>query len=195
MKLCLVVDASRVIRTVARRILEGLSYSADEAEDGMAGLRACREKMPDLSFLDWNLPSMKGLDFIKSVRGQQGGGRPVILFCTTESDQDALAGDMAAGANAYLLLPFDGSAGRDMLAEFGVAVCGADGARRFPVRRPPAAPPLRPGAGVGQDGADARPSGARRAPLWFFGCGGPDQRPQAGAGIPGGSGARGHGLS
>ena len=122
MKQCLVVDDSRVIRTVARRILEGLSYSVDEAEDGMAGLRACREKMPDLIFLDWNLPSMKGLDFIKSVRGQQGGGRPVILFCTTESDPDEIAGAMAAGANEYLLKPFDGTAVRDKLAEIGVAV-------------------------------------------------------------------------
>jgi two-component system chemotaxis response regulator CheY len=122
MKHCLVVDDSRVIRTIARRILEGLSYSVDEAEDGMAGLRACRERMPDLIFLDWNLPSMKGLDFIKSVRGQQNGRRPVILFCTTESDPDEISGAMAAGANDYLLKPFDGTAVRDKLAEIGVAV-------------------------------------------------------------------------
>lgn len=50
MKHCLVVDDSRVIRTVARRILEELRYSVEEAEDGMTGLRACREKMPDLIF-------------------------------------------------------------------------------------------------------------------------------------------------
>ena len=119
MKQCLVVDDSRVIRTVARRIMEGLSYSVAEAEDGMTALRACRECMPDLILLDWNLPSMKGLDFVKSVRGQANGGRPVILFCTTESDPDEIAGAMAAGANEYLLKPFDGTQIRAKLAEIG----------------------------------------------------------------------------
>jgi two-component system chemotaxis response regulator CheY len=119
MKQCLVVDDSRVIRTVARRIMEGLSYSVAEAEDGMTALRACRENMPDVILLDWNLPSMKGLDFVKSVRGQANGGRPVILFCTTESDPDEIAGAMAAGANEYLLKPFDGTQIRAKLAEIG----------------------------------------------------------------------------
>ena len=120
MKNCLVVDDSRVIRTVARRILEDLSYSVEEAEDGMEGLRACREKMPDLIFLDWNLPSMKGLDFVKSVRGQADGGHPVILFGTTESDPADIAAAMAAGANEYVLKPFDGAAVRAKLADIGV---------------------------------------------------------------------------
>jgi two-component system, chemotaxis family, chemotaxis protein CheY len=120
MKNCLVVDDSRVIRTVARRILEELRYCVAEAEDGMEALRACREKMPDLIFLDWNLPSMKGLDFIKSVRGQQDGGHPVILFCTTESDPADIAAAMAAGANDYVLKPFDGAAVRAKLADIGV---------------------------------------------------------------------------
>lgn len=119
MKQCLVVDDSRVIRTVARRIMEDLSYSVAEAEDGMTALRACRESMPDVILLDWNLPSMKGLDFVKSVRGQANGGRPVILFCTTESDPDEIAGAMAAGANEYLLKPFDGMQIRAKLAELG----------------------------------------------------------------------------
>lgn len=122
MKYCLVVDDSRVIRTVARRIMEDLRYSVDEAEDGMAALRACHEKMPDLIFLDWNLPSMKGLDFIKSVRGQHDGGHPVILFCTTESDPAEIANAMAAGANEYVLKPFDGSQVRAKLADIGVTV-------------------------------------------------------------------------
>jgi len=122
MKHCLVVDDSRVIRTIARRIMEELSYSVAEAEDGMAGLRACHEKMPDLIFLDWNLPSMKGLDFIKSVRGQRDGGHPVILFCTTESDPGEIATAMAAGANEYVLKPFDGGQVRAKLADIGVTV-------------------------------------------------------------------------
>jgi two-component system chemotaxis response regulator CheY len=120
MKNCLVVDDSRVIRTVARRILEELRYSVEEAEDGMEALRVCREKMPDLIFLDWNLPSMKGLDFVKSVRGQPDGGHPVILFCTTESDPADIATAMAAGANDYVMKPFDGSAVRAKLADIGV---------------------------------------------------------------------------
>jgi two-component system chemotaxis response regulator CheY len=120
MKNCLVVDDSRVIRTVARKILEELHYSVDEAEDGMTGLRAVREKMPDLIFLDWNLPSMKGLEFVKSVRGQQAGGHPVILFATTESDAGDIAAAMAAGANDYVMKPFDASAVRAKLADIGV---------------------------------------------------------------------------
>jgi len=122
MKHCLVVDDSRVIRAVARRIMEELRYSVEEAQDGMAALRACREKMPDLIFLDWNLPSMRGVEFIKSVRGQQDGGRPVILFCTTESDPNDIATAMAAGANEYVMKPFDGTQVRAKLANIGVTV-------------------------------------------------------------------------
>jgi two-component system chemotaxis response regulator CheY len=120
MKHCLVVDDSRVIRTVARRILEELQYSVGEAEDGMEALRACREKMPDLIFLDWNLPTMKGLEFVKSVRGQQGGAHPVILFCTTENDAGEIAQAVAAGANDHILKPFDRGTVRDKLADIGV---------------------------------------------------------------------------
>jgi len=122
MKHCLVVDDSRVIRTVARKIMEGLHYSVEEAEDGMAALRALREKMPDLIFLDWNLPTMKGLDFVKSVRGQQDGTHPVILFCMTESDPDEIAAAMLAGANDYLMKPFDAAAVRAKLAEIGITL-------------------------------------------------------------------------
>ena len=121
MKHCLVVDDSRVIRTVARRILEDLHYTVEEAEDGMAALRQLHEKMPDLIFLDWNLPSMKGLDFIKSVRGQPDGSRPFILFCTTENDAGEIAGAMAAGANECLMKPFEAFQVRAKLADIGAA--------------------------------------------------------------------------
>ena len=122
MKHCLVVDDSRVIRTVARRIMEDLNYSVAEAEDGMTALRAVREKMPDLIFLDWNLPTMKGVEFIKSVRGQQDGGRSVILIATTENDVTEVAHAMAAGANEYVMKPFDGNIVRAKLAGIGVRV-------------------------------------------------------------------------
>lgn len=121
MKTCLIVDDSRVVRTVARRILEDLDYSVAEAEDAVAGLRACRENMPDLIFLDWNLPQMKGVDFVKSVRGQEEGAHPVILFCTTESDPAEVASAVAAGANDYVVKPFDGESVRAKLVSIGIA--------------------------------------------------------------------------
>ena len=122
MKHCLIVDDSRVVRTVARRILENLSYSVEEVEDGLTGLRACREKMPDLIFLDWNLPEMKGLEFIKSVRGQREGGHPVILFSATERDPDEVASAFAAGADELVMKPFDGSLMRAKLESVGVSI-------------------------------------------------------------------------
>ena len=119
MKHCLVVEDSRVIRTIARRILEDLRYSVQEAEDGMEALRVCHDNMPDLIFLDWNLPSMTGLDFVKSVRGQKSGTRPAILFCTTENDPGDIATAIAAGASEHLMKPFDGSHVRAKLADMG----------------------------------------------------------------------------
>ena len=121
-KNALVVDDSRVLRTVARRIFEELQFSVAEAEDGMTALRAVREKMPDIILFDGNLPSMKGVEFLKSVRGQQGGDRPVILVATTESDADEIAHVIHAGANEYLMKPFDRGTVRAKLSEIGVTV-------------------------------------------------------------------------
>jgi len=117
---CLVVDDSRVLRTVARRLLEEMQFSVVEAEDGMAALRACRERMPDVILFDGDLPSMKGVDFLKSVRGQEDGARPLILFTTTESDAEEIAHVMHAGANEYILKPFDRISLRAKLVEIGV---------------------------------------------------------------------------
>ena len=119
---CLIVDDSRVLRTVARRIFEEMYFDVTEAEDGMAALRACREKMPDVILFDGNLPSMKGVDFLKSLRGQQGGDRPVILVATTESDVEEISHIIHAGANEYIMKPFDRSSMRAKLAEIGVTI-------------------------------------------------------------------------
>jgi two-component system, chemotaxis family, chemotaxis protein CheY len=104
---CLIVDDSRVIRTVARRILEELHFVAGEAEDGMSALRACREKMPDLILLDWCMPGMTGVELVRSLRGQAEGGRPIILISTTEMDANEIAHAVAAGIDDYLMKPFD----------------------------------------------------------------------------------------
>lgn len=104
---CLVVDDSRVMRTVARRIFEELHFVAGEAEDGMSALRACREKMPDLILLDWCMPGMTGVDLVRSLRAQPEGSRPIILISTTEIDATEISHAVAAGIDDYLMKPFD----------------------------------------------------------------------------------------
>ncbi len=79
MKSCLVVDDSKVIRTVARRILEELEFEIKEAGDGKEALDACCEEMPDAILLDWNMPVMSGIDFLRALREKQGG--LIRLFC------------------------------------------------------------------------------------------------------------------
>jgi two-component system chemotaxis response regulator CheY len=106
-KHCLVVDDSAVIRKVARRILEGMSFRISEAEDGEQALTVCRADMPDAVLLDWNMPVMDGYEFLKRLRQMQGGGDPKVVFCTTENDVAHIARALHAGANEYIMKPFD----------------------------------------------------------------------------------------
>jgi two-component system chemotaxis response regulator CheY len=107
MKTCLVVDDSRVIRTVARRILEQLSFVVSEAVDGKDALAACQKQMPDAVLLDWNMPVMNGIDFLRALRKVPGGDKPVVVFCTTENDMSRIQAAIEAGANEYIMKPFD----------------------------------------------------------------------------------------
>ncbi|MBN8920646.1 MAG: response regulator [Rhizobiales bacterium] len=107
MKKCLVVDDSSVIRKVARRILEGLQFEISEAEDGQQALDQCRRQMPDAVLLDWNMPVMDGYEFLKVLRRLPGGGAPKVVFCTTENDVVHIARALHAGANEYIMKPFD----------------------------------------------------------------------------------------
>ncbi len=107
MKTCLVVDDSSVIRKVARRILEGLAFEIAEAEDGEQALEVCRTNMPDAVLLDWNMPKMDGYEFLRSLRKMPHGDRPKVVFCTTENDVAHIARALHAGANEYIMKPFD----------------------------------------------------------------------------------------
>jgi two-component system chemotaxis response regulator CheY len=107
MKSCLVVDDSSVIRKVARRILEGLEFQISEAEDGEQALAACRSQMPDAVLLDWNMPKMDGYEFLRVLRRLPDGDRPKVVFCTTENDVAHIARALHAGANEYIMKPFD----------------------------------------------------------------------------------------
>jgi two-component system chemotaxis response regulator CheY len=120
MKSCLVVDDSRVIRKVARRILEDMSFAIEEAADGLEALTQCRRKMPDAVLLDWNMPVMNGLDFLRQLRQEPGGDRPVVVFCTTENDLEHISEAIRAGANEYIMKPFDGDILHSKFSEAGL---------------------------------------------------------------------------
>jgi two-component system chemotaxis response regulator CheY len=107
MKTCLVVDDSSVIRKVARRILEGLEFQILEAEDGEQALDACRKQLPEAVLLDWNMPKMDGYEFLRQLRRMPGGDAPKVVFCTTENDVAHIARALHAGANEYIMKPFD----------------------------------------------------------------------------------------
>ena len=107
MKSCLVVDDSRVIRKVARRILEELNFAIDEAEDGTDALEICRRKMPDGILLDWNMPNMSGIEFLRTLRREPSGAKPIVVFCTTENDIAHITEAIGAGATEYIMKPFD----------------------------------------------------------------------------------------
>jgi two-component system, chemotaxis family, chemotaxis protein CheY len=107
MRTCLVVDDSSVIRKVARRILEGMDFQISEAEDGQQAVDACRRQMPDAILLDWNMPVMDGYEFLKVLRRLPEGDRPKVVFCTTETDVAHIARALHAGANEYIMKPFD----------------------------------------------------------------------------------------
>ena len=107
MNRCLVIDDSRIMRKIARSILEDLSFDAAEAEDTDAALEYCRASMPELILLDFDLPSASGLEFLRKLRHEHGGERPVVVFCTTENDVLQISQALSAGANDYVQKPFD----------------------------------------------------------------------------------------
>ena len=63
--------------------------------------------MPDAILLDWNLPAMTGIDFLRHLRGMTGGDAPVVVFCSTENDADHIEKALSTGANEYIMKPFD----------------------------------------------------------------------------------------
>ena len=107
MKNCLIVDDSRVIRKVSRHIVESMGFVVDEAADGQEALAKCESKMPDVILLDWNMPVMSGIEFLGKLRERPNGRAPKVVFCTTENDVAHIARALHAGANEYIMKPFD----------------------------------------------------------------------------------------
>lgn len=106
-RLCLITDDSALVRKIARKTLTQMGFEIDEAEDGRIALNKCRSRMPDAILLDWNMPIMDGLEFLVALRRSEGGMLPSVIFCTTETDVSHVHRAIEAGADAYLMKPFD----------------------------------------------------------------------------------------
>ena len=105
--LCLIVDDSRTVRRIARGILEGAGMRTAEAGDGDEGLEACRRLDPDYVLLDWNMPRMNGIDCLRAIRREFGDSRPAVILCTTENHPDYIVAALDAGAQEFVMKPFD----------------------------------------------------------------------------------------
>jgi two-component system chemotaxis response regulator CheY len=104
---CLVVDDSRVVRRVARMILEGQGYVVEEAADGRIALDSCRDHLPDAVLVDWNMPNMNGIEFLQALRREFGPDKPPVVFCTTETEMSFVTRAIEAGAQEFIMKPFD----------------------------------------------------------------------------------------
>lgn len=120
MKQILIVDDSAVIRKVAKRIFEGMGFQTSEAEDGARGLAECSFLMPDAILLDGNMPVMDGFAFVRALRKAPGGTKPKVVLCTPENDVALIARAMHAGADDYVMKPFDRGILQAKFEEVGV---------------------------------------------------------------------------
>ncbi|UDL88624.1 response regulator [Mesorhizobium sp. PAMC28654] len=107
MKRCMFVDDSSVIRKVAKRILGGSDMVVIEAASGLDAVEMCAADMPDVIVVDGALPDMQAVDFIRRVRAMQAQVTPQILISLVEMDVGSIMRAKRAGAQGYLLKPFN----------------------------------------------------------------------------------------
>ncbi len=106
-KVCLIVDDSRVIRKVSSKIAKSLGYVPIEAENGEEGLARCKKSMPHLVLTDWQMPEMDGIEFVRQLRAIPTPHAPTVVFCTSKGDAADIHEGISAGADDYIVKPFD----------------------------------------------------------------------------------------
>lgn len=117
----LVVDDSRPIRRIESRMLAELGFEALAAANGKEALELLESApVPDLALVDWNMPEMDGLELISRLRQDDRYARMPVLMVTTETETNQMLRALEAGANEYLMKPFQREALADKLRLVGV---------------------------------------------------------------------------
>jgi two-component system chemotaxis response regulator CheY len=121
----LVVDDSRAMRMILRRTLVKAGFEVTEAADGQqaldaVGALAAAGTLPAVALVDWNMPVMDGLEFIKAVRRNREWRSISLMMVTTESEHANIVRALAAGAHEYVLKPFGEGVIEDKLALLGL---------------------------------------------------------------------------
>jgi two-component system chemotaxis response regulator CheY len=115
MSKALVVDDSKTIRTIIRRILVGVGFEVLEAGDGAQALEvlAANEGVVEVVLADWNMPVMNGFELLQQIRQDPEKASLKVMMVTTETEMSQMASALEAGANEYIMKPFT----KDILME------------------------------------------------------------------------------
>ena len=118
----LIIDDSKAMRSILNRMLRGLGFEVLEAANGRQGLQRLQESgKVDLALVDWNMPEMNGLEFVRTVRAEQSYDGVLLMMVTTETETENVVRALAAGANEYVMKPFTPEVILEKLQIFGMA--------------------------------------------------------------------------
>jgi two-component system chemotaxis response regulator CheY len=119
--LALVIDDSRAMRMILRRVLTASGFEVVEAGDGQQALDlVAAGPVPDVALIDWNMPVMNGLEFVVAVRANKDYRQMTLMMVTTESEHSQIVRALAAGAHEYVLKPFTNEAITEKLSLLGL---------------------------------------------------------------------------
>ena len=123
----MVIDDSRAMRLILKRIAGQLGFEVSEAANGREAmdLLAAAETPPELALVDWNMPEMNGLEFVTAVRADARYRAMTLMMVTTEGEQSQIVRALAAGAHEYVIKPFTPDAIVEKLALLGLVPNGA----------------------------------------------------------------------
>lgn len=119
-KTCLVVDDEDTVRSVAAVVSKRLGFDTKEAKSGKEAFEMCKQSMPDVVLLDWYMPDMDGIEFLKVFRMLENNNNTIVLMCSGENKKEKVKEAIESGANSYLLKPLEIESLRKRLLQLGV---------------------------------------------------------------------------